>query len=107
MIPLLALELFSPDLVVTNTAGEVKDRTGEVADVRPEPGLSMHYFRTADVRAREYARVGVVIGRAEWEFELGQGERGASALHRRVRARWIARMADGGFASGTGARVAA
>ncbi len=57
----LALELFSPDLVVTNTAGELKDRTGEVADVRPAPGLSMHYFRTADVREREYGRVGVVM----------------------------------------------
>ena len=42
----LALELFSPDLVVTNTAGELKDRTGgsgrRSAGARAEHALLPH-----------------------------------------------------------------
>lgn len=67
----LALALFAEDLVVTSANGVRKTKAEELADVRPYPGLEMHYFRTTDVQVRIYEGVGVVVGLAEWEFTLG------------------------------------
>jgi ketosteroid isomerase-like protein len=69
----LAMALFAEDLVVTSASGARKTRAEELADVRPFPGLAMHYFRTTDVAVRMYESVGVVVGLAEWEFAL-QGQ---------------------------------
>lgn len=66
----LAIALLAPDLVVTSASGALKDRAGELGDIRPFPGLVMRFFRTSDVRPRVHGETGVVTGLAEWEFTL-------------------------------------
>jgi ketosteroid isomerase-like protein len=76
----LARALFASDLVVTSGNGTLKDKEGEVADVRPYPGAKTNFFRTSDVAIRAYGNAGVVTGLAEWEFE--QNGRTSSARRR-------------------------
>lgn len=64
----LAAQLFSDSLIVTSGEGRIKDKAGEIGDVRPASTLTMHYFRTSDVVARVYGSTAVVIGLAEWSF---------------------------------------
>ena len=81
-----AQDLFAPDLVVVGGNGSLKDREGELRDVRPQAGLVMHYFRTGDVQVRCYAGSWVVVGVAEWEFEFNGR---VDATRRRYTAVWI------------------
>jgi hypothetical protein len=60
--------LFSHDFVATPSGGTVKNKAGEMADVRPAPNLRMHFFRTSGVEVRPHAAAVVVTGLAEWEF---------------------------------------
>lgn len=64
----LAGKLFDDSLIVTGGNGRLKGKRGELADVGPSRGLTIHYFRTRDVIAREYGTAGVVIGLAEWSW---------------------------------------
>jgi ketosteroid isomerase-like protein len=41
----LALALFADEPVVTSGTGALKNTQGELADVRPQPGLVMRFFR--------------------------------------------------------------
>lgn len=66
----LAMSLFDPDLIVTSSNGTRKTREKELDDVRPFPGLAMHYFHTDDVAVRLFGDAGVVVGVAKWEFSL-------------------------------------
>ncbi|MEO8198910.1 MAG: nuclear transport factor 2 family protein [Gemmatimonadota bacterium] len=63
-----AQALFADSMVVTGSTGQVKDREGELGDVRPLAGLEMKYFRTDDVKPRLHGDVAIVTGLAEWEF---------------------------------------
>jgi hypothetical protein len=60
--------LFSHDFVATPSGGTVKNKAGEMADVRPAPNLRMHFFRTSGVEVRPHGAAVVVTGLAEWEF---------------------------------------
>ena len=64
----LALQLFAEDLTVTSVAGNVKDRAGEIADVRRAPGLQLEFFKTSDTKVRVYESSAVVTGIAEWKY---------------------------------------
>ena len=66
----LAKQLMADDFFMTSTAGTTKDKNGEMGDIRAQPGLQMHFFRTEDVRAQVYAGAAVVTGLAAWEFEM-------------------------------------
>ena len=81
-----AQALFAPDLVVVGGNGSLKDREGEMRDVRPQAGLTMHYFRTGDVGVRCYTGACAVVGVAEWEFEYNGR---VDATRRRYTAVWI------------------
>jgi ketosteroid isomerase-like protein len=83
----LAQRLFADDLVVTSANGTLKDRAGELADVRPQPGLQMAHFRTIDVAVRAYDRAAVVTGVAEWRFTMNGN---ANDARRRYTAVYIA-----------------
>ena len=74
-----AKRLFADDLVVTSMTGALKDKNGELADVRPAPGLKMDYFRTDSVRVKVYGTAAVVTGIAEWRFAY----RGQFRMNRR------------------------
>ncbi len=63
-----ANKLFSSDFVGTSSGGTVKSKEVEMADVRPQTNLRMHYFRTAGVDVRSHGEAAVVTGLAEWEF---------------------------------------
>jgi ketosteroid isomerase-like protein len=65
----LARHVMADDIVITSSNGSMKDLRRELQDVGPYPDLTLHYFRTADVRVREDGNV--VIGRLEWEYTLG------------------------------------
>lgn len=80
-----AQSLFARDIIITNSAGTVKTRDQELADVRPLPGLTMVYFRTQDVSIHLYAGSAVVVGNAQWEYTMG-GQ--AHTLRRRYTTRY-------------------
>jgi ketosteroid isomerase-like protein len=82
---MLARSLFAPDLIVTSGSGALKDFEGEMADVRPYPGASTKYFRTADVQIRVRGGSAITAGLIEWEFEMNGR---ASANRRRYTATW-------------------
>jgi ketosteroid isomerase-like protein len=63
-----AIQLFADDMVVTATNGSLKNKQGELADIRPSPNLKMDYFRTKDVNVRMLEGGAVVTGLAEWSF---------------------------------------
>jgi len=64
----LAQALFADGFVDTSAGGVVKGREGELADVRPQAGLQMRYFRTEQVDVRPYPGAAVATGLAQWEF---------------------------------------
>jgi hypothetical protein len=82
----LAQALFANDLVVVGGNGALKNREGELRDIRPQAGLKMHYFRTQDVQIRCYTGACAVVGVAEWEFEFNGR---VDATRRRYSATWI------------------
>ena len=63
-----AMKLFDERIIVTSGSGTLKDRNGELGDIRPSAGLQMHYFRTSDVQLRMLVASAVVVGLAEWSF---------------------------------------
>lgn len=63
-----AKSLFADSIIVTATNGSVKNKEGELRDVRPQSGLVMSFFRTRDVVIRVYGNAAVVSGVAEWSF---------------------------------------
>jgi hypothetical protein len=83
----LAMNVMSPEIVITATNGSRKDRAKELEDVRPYPGLELHFFRSVDVSVVE--RGAAVIGTLEWEQTMN----GRRSLTRR---RYTATYARGG-----------
>jgi len=81
-----AIQLFSDEFFMTATNGAIKNKAGELADVRPTPGLKMNYFRTEQVRTRTHGTTGVVTGIADWEFEMNGN---TSKLRRRYTAVYV------------------
>jgi ketosteroid isomerase-like protein len=81
-----ALRIFAEDLVVTATNGQLKDRATEMRDVEASPGMTVNYFRSADVNARRYGDAGVVTGRLEWEISANGR---TNALRRRYTAFYV------------------
>lgn len=81
-----AQALFAPDLVVVGGNGSLKSREGELRDVRPQAGLTMHYFRTQEATVRCYPGTCTVVGVAEWEFEFNGR---VDATRRRYSATWV------------------
>ena len=63
-----AKALFADSMFATSSGGVVKGREGELADVRPQAGLQMDYFRTEQVVVRAYPGAAVVTGVAQWQF---------------------------------------
>ena len=64
----LARSLYAEDLVFTSANGHQKNREQELADVRPQPGLVMDYFRTTPTQVRVHEGAAAVTGTAEWRF---------------------------------------
>jgi len=84
-----AKKLFANDMVVTSATGTLKDKAGELADIRATPDLKMDYFRTDSVLVRVYDKAAVVTGIAVWRFTY----RGQVSTNRR---RYTAVYARGG-----------
>jgi ketosteroid isomerase-like protein len=78
--------LFADDVVVTSSGGHLKDKAGELADVRPTPGLTMEFFLTNEVRVRLRKETAVITGVAAWAFRF-KGKR--SELLRRYTAVYV------------------
>jgi hypothetical protein len=66
----IALSLFAENIVVTSVGGALKDRAGELADIRARPDLKMEYFRTSDFQVRIHEGTAVVTGLAEWRYTM-------------------------------------
>ncbi|HJQ21677.1 MAG TPA: aspartyl protease family protein, partial [Gemmatimonadaceae bacterium] len=71
----LALRLYSANLAFTSSDGTVKTRDDEMADVRPQAGFVMNFFRTTPTEIRVSGDSGYVSGVAEWSFTAGGGTR--------------------------------
>ena len=63
-----AMKLFDDRIIVTSASGTLKDKLGELGDIRPTAGLQMHFFRTRDVEVRVDGSAAAVAGLAEWSF---------------------------------------
>ena len=71
----LALQLYAEDLEVSSPTGARKNRSQELADVRAQPGLVMHFFRTTPSEIVVRDSTATVTGSAEWRFEWGGSPR--------------------------------
>jgi ketosteroid isomerase-like protein len=65
-----ARRLYAPELVFTSASGRQKDLDAELADVRPQAGLAMEFFRSTPTQVRVHDATAVVTGIAEWRFTL-------------------------------------
>jgi ketosteroid isomerase-like protein len=75
-----AKKLFADDLIVTSMSGALKNKAGELADIRPAADLKMDYFRTDSVKVRVYGKdAAVVTGVAQWRYTY----RGQPAMNKR------------------------
>lgn len=84
-----AKALFDDRLIVTSGTGTLKNKEGELADVRPTAGLQMHFFRTSDQQVHMLGRSAVIVGLAEWSFTYN----GRTST---VRRRYTATYVEGG-----------
>jgi len=84
-----ARALFDDRLLVTSGTGALKNKDGELADVRPAAGMQMHYFRTNEQQVRMLGTSAVVAGLAEWSFTYN----GRTST---IRRRYTAVYAQGG-----------
>ena len=82
----LAVALLADRLVVTGADGRLKDKAGELADVRPAAGLRMHHFHTSEVRVEAYAGAAIVTGVADWALTYNGRE---AAVRRRYTAVYV------------------
>lgn len=73
----LAAAVMADRFVMTGPSGRVKDKATEMGDVRATPGLSLHYFRTSQVRVDVFGGTGIVTGIVEWAYAF-QGKEGIS-----------------------------
>ena len=84
-----AIALFDDRIIVTSSSGSLKDKNGELADIRPSAGLQMHYFRTSSVEIRLSGSAAAVAGLAEWSFTY-------NGRTNTIRRRYTATYAQGG-----------
>jgi hypothetical protein len=82
----MAERLFDDSLFVTSGPGRIKDKPGEIGDVRETPGMTLNHFRTRDVIVRAYKEAGVVMGLLDWSFTLNER---VTRNYRRYTAVWI------------------
>jgi ketosteroid isomerase-like protein len=82
-----AIALFDDRIIVTSGTGSLKDKNGELADIRPTSGLQMHYFRTSSVEVRLSGSAAAVAGLAEWSFTYNGR---ANTIRRRYTATYAA-----------------
>jgi hypothetical protein len=82
----LAMALFDRELSATSSAGVQKGWAGELADVRPQAGLTMHYFRTTNAAVKLHERTAIVTGIAEWSFTFNGRQ---NALRRSYTTVWL------------------
>lgn len=61
--------LFADEMIVTSGSGMVRDKAGELNDLRPSPDNPPSPFKTDDVRVRAYKDSAVLTGRAKWKFK--------------------------------------
>jgi len=64
-----AARLMADDFYMTSP-GHVKNKSAEMKDIRPVPGLRMDYFRTEEPIVRVHGCTAVVSGTAAWQFEM-------------------------------------
>lgn len=84
-----AIALFDDRIVITSGSGTLKDKNGELGDIRPAAGLQMHFFRTSNVEVRVSGSAGAVAGLAEWSFTF-------NGRTNTIRRRYTATYAQGG-----------
>lgn len=82
-----AHRLYADDLHWTSVSGAIKDKRTELADIAPAPGLTMEYFRTSGVIAREVGSAVVVTGLASWAYTMNGQRSEVSRRYTHVYAR--------------------
>jgi ketosteroid isomerase-like protein len=85
-------QLFADEMIVTSGNGTIRDKAGELGDLKPTPDGKTYFFNTDDVRVRVYKDAAVVTGHAKWRFSY-QGkdidnERRYTHVYIRQRGRW-------------------
>ena len=84
--------LFADDLIVTSGDGTLRDKAGELADVKPTPDLTTYFFNTEDVRVRVYKDAAVLTGRAKWRISFKgrdiDNERRYTSVYVKQQGRW-------------------
>ncbi len=62
-------QLLADDYIITSGAATLRDKKGELADLRLPPGLSWVFVKTDDLRVRVYGDAAVVTGRIRWRVK--------------------------------------
>lgn len=60
--------LFHPALIVVSGAGAIRTRDQELDEIRPNPAMTTHFFRTDDVSVRMCGAAALVVGHARWRI---------------------------------------
>jgi len=59
-------QLLADDYIITSSNGALRDKRGELADLKLPRGLSWVFVKTDDLRVRVYGQAAVVTGRVRW-----------------------------------------
>jgi ketosteroid isomerase-like protein len=85
-------KIFHDDLIVTSGNGTIRDKKGELADLKPAPDFKTYFFNTEDVRVKVYGKTAVVTGHAKWRINYkGQdadNERRYTSVYVKQNGRW-------------------
>ncbi len=67
-------QILADDYIITSGAGALRDKKGELADLKLPRGLSWVYVKTDDLRVRVYGEAAVVTGRVQWRVRNQERE---------------------------------
>ncbi len=59
-------QLLADDYIITSGNATLRDKEGELADLKLASGLSWVFVKTDDLRVRVYGQAAVVTGRVRW-----------------------------------------
>jgi ketosteroid isomerase-like protein len=83
-----ALRSLLDDAFVIVSGNTARDKAGEIADLVPQSGATVEYFRSEDTRTRGFGALAVTTGVLKWKFAGREFQRNHSTIAIRRGAEW-------------------